>query len=203
MVFLFIVLTYSNLASMEPVVEFTFLIDQNDTIILDGARAYFGEIDQRTAEPSDYILQIHGVGRNLLAEVSLPVYFVIADPLEEVSETYTSLELPYSQHYRTVSVLRNQQKLLEEDLSFLCMQDTICQQGENSASCVEDCPFGGADALCDRKEDDRCDLDCLAGDIDCSYSKATLFFVKKPSLGIGIFVLLAVLLVFYWYRKKK
>ena len=44
-----------------------------------------------------------------------------------------------------------------------CAPNGVCDPGENTFFCPEDCPSGSADGLCDGIRDDRIDPDCEAG----------------------------------------
>ncbi|MDH7593807.1 MAG: hypothetical protein QHG99_05575 [Methanomicrobiales archaeon] len=48
-------------------------------------------------------------------------------------------------------------------LKVLCVPNAVCDPGENTFYCPEDCPSGGADDLCDGMQDNRTDPDCQAG----------------------------------------
>lgn len=48
-------------------------------------------------------------------------------------------------------------------LRVLCSPNGVCDPGENTLFCPEDCPSGSADDLCDGMQDNRTDPDCQAG----------------------------------------
>jgi hypothetical protein len=55
-------------------------------------------------------------------------------------------------------------------INVICNQNQICEKdlGENYLTCLQDCPTGAADGLCDLMKDGKCDPDCTPGsDIDC------------------------------------
>jgi hypothetical protein len=53
-------------------------------------------------------------------------------------------------------------------IEVVCAPNGVCNTGENSMNCPEDCTTGIADDRCDGKEDQICDPDCtIDGDIDC------------------------------------
>ena len=196
--------SFSFLAA-ESIVEFDFLIAQNDSVALYNARTLLGTPDQKTND-SDYQLHIYGENKNLLVETNLPVYFVLLDPMEEVFETYTSVQLPYSRHYTTVGILHDKNEIYKQDISFLCNEDQICERNENYVSCPADCPSGGQDGLCDRKSDGRCDSDCSKGDEDCKMNWTDNNLDKrKNNIIFGLIILCAgtVLFILHLISKTK
>jgi putative hemolysin len=88
------------------------------------------------------------------------------------------VENPEICHDCSVCVLPDETVMRVIDLMGLDLRETTCGDGrcvngEDHDSCVDDCPSGGQDSLCDQLEDGRCDLDCVAEgeeaeDADCS-----------------------------------
>jgi hypothetical protein len=44
-----------------------------------------------------------------------------------------------------------------------CIPNGVCDAGENTIFCPEDCPSGGSDGICDGSPDGKVDPDCLQG----------------------------------------
>lgn len=150
----------------EPVAEFDFFITNDGTVSLQNLRTYLGT-PSRAAADSEYQLQLYGEDGTPREQTPLPVYFIMLDPMEPVTGVPVSVEVPYSPDYETVTLSKDEEVLYRDNIRFLCREDGKCQTSENYASCPGDCPSGSADGLCDRKDDQVCDPDCLDGDKDC------------------------------------
>jgi hypothetical protein len=92
-----------------------------------------------------------------------------------------------------------------------CESNGICEpnSGENYFTCLEDCPSGSKDNVCDLIKDGRCDSDCTPGaDTDCleATTTTTTVPVGKPSGTIYIYLvvigIIVAVIVFFLYRIK-
>jgi hypothetical protein len=82
-------------------------------------------------------------------------------------------------------------------LIVLCKPNNICDPGENSLNCYEDCGSGLADGICDYKSDGKCDPDC-EDEPDCkkgSYKNYIYIF-------LGLIVLLIIIISLINIYKK-
>ncbi len=178
-------------------VEFDLLINQNGTVSLLNARTFLAEPSFLPSEVSDYSLSLLGEDRQALRRAPLLTYFFLSDPFLKLNETLVSFGLPYTSKYKKLEVYHQEKLLYERDLSFLCLEDGLCQDAENFASCPRDCPSGSGDGLCDRVDDNNCDPDCLSdSDMDCREFKSGLrlavsIFSFSAGLASLIFFLLA------------
>lgn len=176
----------------EPVVEFDYLVQNDDTASLINMRTYYGT-PESVPVFSEYLLTIEDAQQRILQKVYFPAYFIVFDPFAEVSTIPVTLTLPYQQHYAMVSMYHKEKIISRQDLRLLCQEDGLCQTGENSVSCPRDCPQSGKDNLCERREDKICDPDCLILENECRQEKSAL------ALGVSLAALaglLATLLLF-------
>ncbi len=177
----------------EPVVEFDYLVQNDDSASLINMRTYYGT-PESTPAFSEYLLTIEDAQQRILQKVYFPAYFVVFDPFAEVSTIPVTLTLPYQQHSATVSMYHKEKLISRADLRSLCQEDGLCQTGENSVSCPRDCPQSGKDNLCERREDKICDPDCLLIEEECRQEKSAL------ALGVSLAALaglLTTLLLFF------
>ncbi len=154
------------LAAAEPVIEFDYLVQNNDSASFTNVRTYSG-IPDHLPVFSNYYLTLEDSHQRILRRVYFPAYFIIFDPFIEVSTIPVTLTLPYQQEYATVTMYHKTKIISRQDLRFLCQKDGLCQAGENSISCPQDCPPGGKDNWCERKDDGICDPDCLILEKEC------------------------------------
>lgn len=188
-------------AFAEDVIEFDFLITKDDTVSLYNLRVFEGKRDPLPVV-SNYSLTIYDTQGYSVAEVGIPVYFVVLDPLEEVPETVATLRVPYLPSYHRLGVYHEGKIIYEHNISFLCQRDAICSPGENSISCPADCFSGGKDRLCDRVKDSICDPDCIAGDGDCDIPEQKM--INRVVIGIVLLLVLFVVLeIVFLYLKRK
>jgi len=187
------------LISATEVVDFDFLIDQNDTVVLAQIRAYRGEPDFFLPEHSQYTLKVKTADETALWDIPLAVNFVVLDPLVNVSPTPAMVTLPYVSDYKELEVYRGDRKIFTAKLDFLCNNDTQCSAGENQVSCPGDCPVGSRDGFCgvmDVMDNQQCDSDCLQKYRNCR--NVTVPFIFFTLLAVGISILLWRL-----YKNKK
>jgi hypothetical protein len=83
-----------------------------------------------------------------------------------------------------------------------CSPNGVCDPGENTLFCPEDCPSGSADDLCDGIRDDRIDPDCQAGYDPDAGPATTIPPTTEAPVGIGV-VLLAIMGVALLFARKR
>ena len=88
-----------------------------------------------------------------------------------------------------------------------CIPNGVCDAGENTIYCPEDCPTGSGDGFCDGTPDGKIDPDCVQGyDPDAVVTPAPVptkkGFLPGPSAAVTILVLAGVFLVARWCRKE-
>jgi hypothetical protein len=81
-----------------------------------------------------------------------------------------------------------------------CIPNGVCDAGENTIFCPEDCPRGGSDGICDGSPDGRIDPDCIQGYDPDAAPVPTPVPAKKgllpgPSVAVTVVVLAMVFLV--------
>lgn len=88
-----------------------------------------------------------------------------------------------------------------------CIPNGVCDAGENTIYCPEDCPSGSSDGICDGSPDGKVDPDCVQGyDPDTAETPAPIptkkGFLPGPSVAMTIAVLAGVFLITRYCRKK-
>jgi hypothetical protein len=151
----------------ENMVEFDYLINQNGKVTLVNSRTFVGRAVEIPLSESEYEMTLQGKQKENLHKTPLPVFLAKFHPFEEIDEAPISIKVPYKNEYKTLQVAKSGEILLEENISFLCLEDGICQEKENYISCPKDCPAAGNDNICNPSFDHVCDADCLRGDPDC------------------------------------
>lgn len=79
-----------------------------------------------------------------------------------------------------------------------CNMNGVCETGENFLNCVEDCPTGSKDGVCDYATDGICDPDCT-DDPDCTL----LDKIDFTSIITIVVIILAIFMVIRIIKKKK
>lgn len=81
---------------------------------------------------------------------------------------------------------------------FICNPNDLCEEGENSQSCPQDCETGGEDNYCDKYKDKKCDPDCIFyKDLDCMTSTIII------SVSTIVAIVLVIGLLVYFIRKRR
>ena len=159
---------------------------------------------------------------NLEPFYSIPLSKETAKAPQKLTKTTFDLLLPYYANAKSLRILKNDNMLLEVDLSKFstcnenkicdgsespeaCPGDctcgnNVCDADENYFACFLDCASGEKDNYCDRVFDQICDPDCSAkDDYDCKGKKAgssaVVYFI------IGLLVVIAAL--FFWKKRNK
>jgi hypothetical protein len=81
-----------------------------------------------------------------------------------------------------------------------CIPNGVCDAGENTIFCPEDCPKGGSDGICDGSPDGKVDPDCVKGYDPDDPARPAATATKKgilpgPSVAATISVLAVVFLI--------
>ena len=193
MKYLLLLLILSSAAVAEPIVEFDFLINNTGDVYVYNMRTLFGQPDHQI-ENSEFRITVNDDTGAVLNEMKVPASFVILDPFQPVVQVPASVQMPYTSAYKKLRIYRNNEWLYEHDISSLCNNDGRCQRTENVAGCPKDCTSGSADNLCDRRADNICDPDCIAGDKDCA--RLSVFDVISIGGAIALTLLLSAVLYF-------
>lgn len=186
-----------SVAAATDMAEFDLLVNKNGNVILYNVRTFDGSPERNPLDFSDYQLIIES-DQGLLDGAYLPVSFALLDPFREVNEAPVTVKLPYSQDFEILKVYHKDKIIFEDDISYLCRENGICEENENYVSCPNDCVSGSADGLCDRVDDDICDADCLlGGDKDCRPQGSLPNLISLVGGIISLLLLLFVLVKFW------
>jgi len=88
-----------------------------------------------------------------------------------------------------------------------CIPNGVCDAGENTIYCPEDCPSGSSDGYCDGSPDGKIDPDCVYGyDPDAGEEPAAIptkkGFLPGPSAAVTVLVLAGVFIAVRNWRRK-
>lgn len=108
---------------------------------------------------------------------------------------------------RLVDEYGNQVESGMTSIRVACIPNGVCDAGENTIYCPEDCPKGGSDGFCDGSPDGKIDPDCIQGyDPDTAETPAPIptkkGFLPGPSAAMTVAVLAGVFFVARCCRKK-
>lgn len=176
-----------------------------------------GEYTARLFSFSNNILFETKFNINLVKFYGLPVSKETAiRPPEQLNEADIDLLLPYYPNAKILQIVKNEEVLLEVDLSKFatcnennmcdgkenretCPSDCncgngICDANENYLACSVDCDSGQKDGVCDKIADGICDPDCNSkDDYDC----------KRINLSLYIYIAIAAVLIIGVFAIKK
>jgi hypothetical protein len=75
----------------------------------------------------------------------------------------------------------NQVEAAQTSIKISCIPNGVCDAGENTIYCPQDCPSGGADGICDGIPDAKVDPDCQPGfDPDATSTPVPTPTTKSP-----------------------
>lgn len=100
----------------------------------------------------------------------------------------------------------NQVESAMTSIRVACIPNGVCDAGENTVFCPEDCPKGGSDGICDGAPDGKVDPDCEQGaDPDSGVTPAAATTKKGllPGPSIAAIALTLALTLFLARRRKE
>jgi hypothetical protein len=146
------------------------------------------------ARPGAYSVELWDSDDAVLGSTSIEVSFSFAyhgvdgHIFVERNSSVVSARFPYMDGAKYFVFKHRNKVLLKEELNpYICDDNGVCDNYENSVSCPADCPTGGSDGYCDHVEDNRCDPDCAPqADPDCEGGKPIITEPACDTIGNGI-----------------
>ena len=95
---------------------------------------------------------------------------------------------------------------LKTNMVLECNYNFVCDPGENYANCFQDCISGSRDGYCDKLDDARCDIDCLAEeDPNCivALEEEKFPLLTAVIIGFAIFAVIVLLILVYMRRRSR
>lgn len=143
------------------------------------------------------------------------IYFPDSD--EKLLERPDSiiLKIPYFQNGKEIVISRNDEKILNIDVSVfanICNNNGICDGSESFRSCPQECDSSAQDGFCNSIYNGKCDLDCKNNeDRDCrvikiSEEKPEEIPEKKSNYLLYIILaslILALIFLIIFFRTRK
>ncbi len=156
-----------------------------------------GEYTARILSFKDETLFETAFNVNLEPFYSMPLSKETAKLPQKLTKTTLDLVLPYYANAKKIQILKNNNLLLEIDLSKFstCNENKICDGSESLEACPSDCTCGNK--VCDANENY---LKCSS---DCAPEQKGLFASKSLFLYFGISLIIVALIVLFLKKKQK